>query len=208
MVDPKDTAQMAKFMMMTNEINAFTEGLAASPSTYIAPPALSAVSAVSADSVNEMKSILSKFYIASGNVVSEASFDRPLRESLVTEPIPAGARIGNWEIMVEETEKRKFYSITHVTTKQVLAADLLLYDAAHYLVKHLNEGGRINAPEILDILNAEQSYAAAIHDMRLYKYHLTKHPNSPKKSIYEDRYTDAKRKAIALREKVEKLADI
>lgn len=171
-------------------------------SNHIAPPV-----ALATGDVNEMKDILQRFHAAAGNVVNEAAYDRPLRQSLATERTTHGARVGNWEIVITENGKRKLYDVVHGSTGERIAAELLLYEAARGLAQHLNDGGRINSAEIIDLLKTEQDYAGAIHDMRLYKHHLTKTPNSPRTAIYEDRYGEAKRRAIQARGKVEKLSE-
>ncbi len=163
---------------------------------------------VGSGAVSEMKDILARFHGAAGNIIAEAPMDRPLREALITEETPQGARIGHWEIVVNPVgKKRKVYDVVHAMTHQKLASELLIYEAALGLVRHLNNGGRINSSEVLDLLKSEQEYAGAIHDMRLYKHHLTKTPNSPRAAIYEDRYGQAKRKAVAARDRVEKLSE-
>lgn len=154
-----------------------------------------------------MKAILERFHNAADNVLSEVPIDRSLRESLRMEPTPHGARMGSWEIVVHQSGKRKLYDVVHTATQDTIAADLMLYEAACGLARQLNEGGHINSKIVMELLRAEQSYAGAVHDMVLYKHHLTKSPNSPRRPIYEDRYGAAKRQAVAFRDQVKKLSE-
>lgn len=224
-VDRSEVNQMAKFLMASRELGSVPQatsmpdygdygdlpesapaelrehGIVPRTAQSIAPPV-----PLNTGDVSEMKAILQRFHKAANNVVSDAPNDRPLRESLITEELPSGVRIGRWEIVANQIGKKKYYDVAHAVTNERIASELLLYEAAYGLVRILNEGGKINSPDVLNLLRAEQDYAGAIHDMRLFKHHLAKSPDSPRAAIYEDRYSDAKRKAISARDRVEKLS--
>jgi len=194
MIDRSEVNQMAKFI-------AAMGGSGAETSSDNAKPALAN------DSVAQMKVILERFYAAADNVVTEAPTDRVLREALVTEPTVNGARIGSWEIQVNHGGKYKQYDVINVLNGEPLAADLLLYEAAYGLVRILNEGGRINSADAIELLRAEQEYANRVQDMVLYRHRLEKSPTSPRVTVFEARYGDAKRRAALARDRVCKLAD-
>jgi hypothetical protein len=194
MIDRSEVTQMSKFMAALNG----------------APPAASQNAAegpVGDPAIAEMKTILERFHTATDRVVSEATYDRELREALVTEATENGARIGDWEIRVHPTGNRKLYDVVNIVSGSPLAVDLLLYEAARGLVRILNDGGRINSREAIELLRAEQEYDSMVHDMVLYKHRLTTSANSPRVSVFEARYGDAKRRALAARERVCRLAD-
>ena len=123
----------------------------------------------------EMKTILERFHAAAGDAVGklneDATYDRDLREALVTERTVHGSRIGNWEIRVREDGSRKFYDVVQIDGSVCIASDLLLYEAAHGLVRILNSGGKVNSYETINLLRAEQDYASALNDAVLYKHY-------------------------------------
>jgi hypothetical protein len=192
MIERSEVAQMAKFMQALDN-----------PSETAA----SAGGAVGATDVAEMKAILERFYAAADHVVTEAVSDRELREALATEPTPNGARIGAWEIRAYQSGQHKLYDVVNGTTGQPLAAALLLYEAAHGLVRMLNNGGRINSPDAIELLRAEQEYGSRVHDMALFKHRLLRQPTDPRAGVFEARYLDAKRRATQARERVSRLAE-
>ena len=65
----------------------------------------------STDGVAAMKTILERFHSAADNVVTDAPHDRVLREALATEETTRGARIGSWEIRVNQDGRYKQYEV-------------------------------------------------------------------------------------------------
>jgi hypothetical protein len=200
--------EMAGWMAALGNI---PESLAETANYKLPPPESNAVapppSMVSVGEIGEMKSIMEKINNASNNVLAEAPKDKSLREALVIKKTKYGARIGNWEIIVNENGKRKSYDVIHVETSEIIASQLLLYEAACGLARALNEGNFINSTDVLGLLHAEQDYANSVSDMILYKHHLTKNPNSNRAGIYETKYSEAKYKAVAAKGKVVKLSE-
>lgn len=157
-------------------------------------------------SVREMRTILERFHNSAGSAVTkvnaEARYDRDLREALVTEKTAKGSRIGQWNIEMRESGKRKFYNVVGADGVTMIAEDLLLYEAALGLVRILNGGGKLNSQDAVSLLRAEQDYASALNDAVIYKHYLTKQPNGGRAQIFEARYSVAKDKAVAAREQV------
>lgn len=195
MIDRSEVNQMAKFMAALDNLPETTTN-AVPTSARPGDPA-----------VAEMKTILERFHSATDQIITEASYDHELREALVTEVTETGARIGSWEIQVHLSGQHKLYDVVNVISGEPLAVDLLLYEAARGLVRILNEGGRINSTGAIELLRAEQEYGSRVHDMVLYKHRLTKNTASPRRTVFEARYGDAKRRAVLARERVCKLAD-
>lgn len=194
MIERTEVDQMAKFMAALTPSQRTPQS-----STPTETPTLSA-------DVAEMKAILERFHAAAENVVADAPFDRVLREALATEATPQGARIGAWEIRVNQSGPSRRYDVVSALNGQPLASDLLLYEAAQGLARILNAGGRINSPAAIELLRAEQEYNSRVGDMILYKHRLAKQPNSPRVTVFEARYSDARRRAVAARARVGKLA--
>lgn len=199
-VNQQDIDQMAMFMRAL-------KGEHPAPTDLATP----SQKPVAAGASQEMKLILERFHTAAGNAVTkvndEAAYDRDLREALMTERTDAGSRIGDWNIEMRQEGKRKFYNVVQADGATCIATDLLLYEAAHGLVRILNNGGRLNSKAAINLLRAEQEYAGALNDAVLYKHYLVKNPNDRRVGIFEAKYSAATRRAISAREEVFAIAD-
>lgn len=154
---------------------------------------------------DHMKNILSNFYKASSGVFEDAKVDRELRESLVTERTPNGARIGRWEIRVKTIEGRKFYDVGAIGDTNLVIAELTLYEAATALVRILNNGKCVNSRDAVAILTAENDYSKALQDAIRFKKRISSSPSDPRIHIFEDRYDEAKHRALGAKDRVLKL---
>ena len=185
MVEQSEIAQMSKFMAALGDD---------SPTSADTPRPTT----VSDPSVTAMKTILEKFHAAAGDLITDDANDAELREALLTESIKDGVRIGIWEIHSHYSGKRRLYDVVG-GGGDVIARDLMLYEAARRLVSILNDGGHLNCREAIEVLRTEQDYASAIHDMVLFRHQMTKYPESPRAPIFEARYSEAKRRALHYR---------
>lgn len=201
-IERSEVDQMGKFMAALNGMSVPDESIATPMTETVSRPA-----PIMSEGASEMKSILERFYTVTDRVISEQNYDLPLREALATERTASGARIGSWEIRLNESGKRTLYDVVNVVSGDSLASDLLLYEAAYGLVRILNNGGKINSPDAIDLLRAEQDYAGSVHDMALFKHRLINNPESPRLHVFEARYGDAKRRALSARDRVCHLAD-
>lgn len=101
-------------------------------------------------------------------IISRAEADAELRDALVTEKTTNGVRVGAWEICKNEGGRVASYDVVRIDTREVLAKDLSIYDAAVGITSALNAGETINSPKVRKILVAEARYAqhrqsAALH---------------------------------------------
>lgn len=202
MVEKSEIDQMAKFMAAMGGDMDYSGGAIPSTTAVSRAPNM-----VGDGDVAEMKLILERFHAAADTVIAEAPSDRDLRDSLAMELTETGARYGGWEIVVKKTGKRSLYDVIHTETNEKIASDLMLYEAAVGLARHLNDNGYVNSGILLEMLRSEQDYAGAVNDMIIYRHHLAKSPNSPRKPIYETRYGVAKRKAVTARDQVYRLSE-
>ncbi|MFA5489114.1 MAG: hypothetical protein WC284_07820 [Candidimonas sp.] len=160
--------------------------------------------------IAEMKMILENLKSvtdsASKTAIVESKIDRTVRDAMATEKTTRGIRYGGkWDIIVEEIENGnkplKYYSIVHSDTNSVIAKDLILYEVAHYVVRLLNEGKYINHPNIVEMLNKENSFYKYRTDAKDYARKissLTKSGDSRRVDVYEARYVSAKDKAKSI----------
>src|SRR3569833_1364407 len=101
MIDRKEVDQMAKFMAALTPTQSEKSG----PTVQQGAVAES----VQQGDVAEMKAILERFHAAADSVVADAPLDRILREALATEATDQGARIGSWEIRINQSGQRCRY---------------------------------------------------------------------------------------------------
>ena len=184
MVEQSEIAQMSKFMAALGDTTPTADG---QPRPTVSDP-----------SVHAMKTILEKFHAVTDDLITDQTNDVELREALLTEAIENGVRVGMWEIHTRDSGKRRLYDVVSAAG-DVLARDLMLYEAARRLVRILNDGGHLNCREAVEVLRTEQDYASAIHDMVLFRHQMTKYPNSVRAPIFEARYGEAKRRALHFR---------
>jgi hypothetical protein len=202
MVDRREVEQMSQFMRALNGKAVLADDAA---DAVIKPTPLLGNDKELAK--QDMQMILERFYRAADSVQKQAEQQPELRESLMTERIAGGLRIGQWEIRATDHGRRTTYDIVQVGESVCIAADIMLYEAARGLVRILNDGGRINSPVAVKLLQAENDYANALHDAVLYKHHIRSNPRSQKIAVYEARYSAATRRAVQARDRVEALAE-
>lgn len=145
-------------------------------------------------SADPMEDILAKFYASADAVAQDALVDRPLRRAMATEKTPSGARVGNWEIAVTEGD-RKTYGVRSIATGEEIASDLCLYEAAQALAEMLNEGAKINTPEVREILSLEEQYARHLADAVQFRRSLRSGKSQTSKAVLEDRFENSRMKA-------------
>jgi hypothetical protein len=205
-ISRNEVDQMANFMRVLSTVDDAPDlpetSYLTEDTTPFIPEKIDTVRRPADDNIQQMKLILERFHHAADSTVHEAKSDRNLREAMMTERTPKGSRIGAWNIEMREEGKRKFYSVVAKDGITCIASDLLLYEAAHGLVRILNNGGRLNSKEAVGLLRYEQDYASALNEAILYKHYLVEKPRDSRKPVFEARYSAAQRRAIHARDKV------
>lgn len=153
-----------------------------------------------------MGSIMNMFREATDNVREAAQHDHQLMEALQTERTDTGVRISEWVIEAATMPNRpgKFYDITNTSTESRIASGLRLYEAALLLTQELNKGNSITSARVRKILALEEDFAKNLEDAASYA-RMAKSSSGQKKMIAEDRYSDARAKAISTKEQIKTL---
>jgi len=184
----------------------------------ISPPALPLYSSGQPDPMmSNFNAIVNGFVGSQSAVQTLTESNNPeIKEALVTKLVKDGVTIGKWKIVVNLVEstsnpdkKKKHFDIVHSATGDVIAKDLWLYEAAHGLVRHLNNGKPINSPEIKQIIHFEEKFSARKLDAINYAKKFTRANNSgdyQKANILEDRFDYAKSQALEAKAKITQLA--
>lgn len=198
---------MAKLMALLEgkdshpaEMNATADNIPESPISEPADPQVAA-----------MKAILERFNHV-GDVISEGTMTDPdLAAAMVTEATPTGARVGDWEIRVNEQENGKSFDVLSVATGAAIAKDLLLYEAALGITKLLNRGVTINDGRVSELLRLEEEFAKNRSDA----VHLHRHAEKMieqgddfRAGIAEDRLDVSRQRAVDARDRILRLAGL
>lgn len=153
-----------------------------------------------------LNNIMENFRAATENLLETGVENHDFKMDIETDTTSNGVRIGSWEIAVrEESGFGKYYDIAHTMTKEPIAADLRLYEAAHAIVRCLNEGETFTSARVKHILDLEQDYARALSDAVSFSSRM-KITEGAQYDIAEARYGEAKRKAMTAKKSIEKLS--
>lgn len=110
---------------------------------------------------------------ASGHMINSNVTDSQLQEALITKPTQSGVKIGIYKIDQSLDEGRvagkQSFNVVNSTTGTMVAHELSLYEAAHALVRYLNNGKYFNSVEVRQLLEAEASYTS--HKIDAVRYH-------------------------------------
>lgn len=166
-------------------------------------------------SVNEkqdMKNILSKFYEASGqatnSIIEDAKYDSTLREALITHKTPDGVVIGSWEVRAKLSESesgKKFYDVVNPDTSEVLFNNLVIFEAAHAIVRYLNKGLKPNHQKIEEIADLEEVFRRNRQDAAIFKKRYNRCielKEAEAATVFNARYQKAKAQAIVANDQI------
>lgn len=155
---------------------------------------------VKAEDIKAMENILSAFNNASQNVAAKVA--NTINES---KKIERGVEVG---LFIVEKNKDGLYDIFDNRTSDTLFENIRLYETAYLLVKHLNEGRKINSPEITKIISTnalfETYYYDAISHKRTYNI-AKKRGDFAKMDIAEARFDRAKEDATLAKRQIKSL---
>lgn len=162
--------------------------------------------------VNAMADVLSKLNNVTQEVVTESAYDPQLRQAVNTVRNEEGVKVGNYQIMIHEDEKRvagkQYYSIYNVRTNDVIASDLTLYETALSVVKLLNSGAYANNPTIRKLFEFDDYYTSQRTDAIRFKVRMRKAEQQrdfAKFDLYESRYQTAVENAMNHKRNIKKL---
>ena len=120
-----------------------------------------------------MRKLESAVNSASTNMINSSLTDNHLQEALITKPTKSGVKIGIYKIDQSLDEGRvagkQYYNVVNSTNGTMVAHELSLYEAAHALVRFLNNGKYFNNVEVRQLLEAEASYTS--HKIDAVRYH-------------------------------------
>lgn len=219
-VDQKSVDDMARIMRAlegkTFDAGSSDEMVLNESDDYLAHEIAPAVvsSGISTPDIDAMKNILMKLREADASAperITEASrFDAKFAEAMVTDKTPTGVRIGNWEIVINESARGKSYDVID-SSGLLLAKDLYLYDAAYGITKRLNEGVGITDVRVRDFLKLEEDYAKNLQDAAQFKERaktLREKGENTRAAVAEDRFDSSSIQALSAHDEILRLAGL
>ena len=141
------------------------------------PVQLAGAGQVTQRDVAAMADVLRKLESAvtntSNQMLAESHTDAELREAMQTTSVKDGVKIGIYRIQQQLDEGRvagkQYYNVINQITGDTVAAELSLYEAAHGLVRLLNNGRFFNSDEVRQLMEAEAAYTS--HKIDAVRFH-------------------------------------
>jgi hypothetical protein len=176
-VSAEERAAMARLMAIMNGESPAAASRMVSESRSSEPVQLLGAGQVSQRDVNAMADVLRKLESAvnntSNHMLAESHSDPQLREALQTSSVKDGVKIGIYRIQQQLDESRvagkQYYNVINSITGDTVAAELSLYEAAHGLVRLLNNGRFFNSDEVRKLMEAESAYTS--HKIDAVRFH-------------------------------------
>lgn len=162
--------------------------------------------------IDAMASVLAKLNNVTQQVISESHRDPILHEAVETQKTDHGVKVGNYQIMIKEDQKRlagkQYYSIYHVKSNDIIADDISLYETALTVVKLLNSGRYVNDTIIRKLFESDDRYTAHKTDAVRFKIRAKKSEkigDHLKKEVYESRYQASTSNAMNYKSDIKKI---
>lgn len=167
---------------------------------------------VSPKAVNAMAQVLTKLNNVTSQVVTESRFDPQLSEAIHTHRTDSGVKVGNYQIMIKEDQKRiagkQYYSIYNTKSNDIIANNLTLYEIALAVVKQLNDGKFANSSTIRKLFEIDDRYTSYRIDAIRFKY-LSKTAlqanDYDKSELYESRHQESFRRMNITKKEIKQL---
>jgi hypothetical protein len=176
-VSPKERDSMARLMQIMNGDAAPAVPTQRLQETVQDPLILPGAGQITNQDISAMADVIHRLENAvnnaSGHMINSNVTDSQLQEALITKPTQSGVKIGIYKIDQSLDENRvagkQSFNVVNSTTGTMVAHELSLYEAAHALVRYLNNSKYFNSAEVRQLLEAEASYTS--HKIDAVRFH-------------------------------------
>lgn len=212
-VSAQERDAMARLMQIMNGDVPQSTNQAHLREAHQEPVVLAGAGAITSQDISAMADVMRKFQAAVDNtsthLINRSVHDSVLQEALVTTSVPQGVAIGYYKIEQKLDESRiagkQYYNVINNSDNTLVAHELSLYEAAHALVKMLNAGKYFNSRQVLELLEAENSYTS--HKIDAVRYHklmirANKNQDIVKSQLMETRKQASMDRAMAAKNKI------
>lgn len=147
-----------------------------------------------------------KEHMQHDNLLHEAAVTRQITSAPVAPTATNGMQVGNYAVFsVPNSNGRMRYDVANMTTGEKIVGGLHLAEGANAIVKLLNRQYSFYSPQIKTILEHENNYQKHYQDAVSFQ---RKVKDSPRDMILETRFSEAKRSAQMVKEKLEQYVKI
>jgi hypothetical protein len=215
----QDISEMQRLINAMNglEDNSYSAPIAPH-APRVAPQRVVDYSGPSAPDAADMKRIMEAFAGAAGDaresLREEATTSPRLREAMSTRRTDEGVQIGAWEVRVKMFEtaggQRKAYDVFHAGSKDRLYEGLVIFEAAHAIVRYLNKGIPTDHAKITEIADLEETFRRNRQDAVTFKKRFercTELKESAAAEVFEARWQRARAQAIVANDQIKTILD-
>lgn len=165
--------------------------------------------------INAMADVLTKLNSITNqvvdNMITESKGNREVRDALVTSKNPEGVKVGLYQIMIKEDDKRlagkQYYSLYNTKTGDIIADDISLYETALNVIKLMNNGKYANSQEVRTLFENDDSYTSHKQDAIRYKRAMIiseRKNDLGKRDLYESRYQASMDRAMSAKKEIKR----
>lgn len=169
-----------------------------------------------------MRKVLESFYGAAGDAVStlaeesQNDYQHPhLQEAMQTRAVENGVVIGKWEVRQRIQEgtngaQRKLYDVVNPATQETVASKLVVYEAAHAVVRFLNKGLNVNHGKVQEVLELEEKFHRTRQEAARFKQRFDRCVQLGEKEaadVFESRYQTARAHALVANDQIKSILE-
>ena len=165
--------------------------------------------------INAMADVLTKLNSITNqvvdNMITESKGNREVRDALVTSKNQEGVKVGLYQIMIKEDDKRlagkQYYSLYNTKTGDIIADDISLYETALNVIKLMNNGKYANSQEVRTLFENDDSYTSHKQDAIRYKRAMIiseRKNDLGKRDLYESRYQASMDRAMIAKKEIKR----
>ena len=213
-VSPEDRDAMAR-IMMAMEGKSLPATAASKNAGNNSIVELAGPGQVTNAEINAMADVLTKLNSITNqvvdNMITESKGNREVRDALVTSKNPEGVKVGLYQIMIKEDDKRlagkQYYSLYNTKTGDIIADDISLYETALNVIKLMNNGKYANSQEVRTLFENDDSYTSHKQDAIRYKRAMIiseRKNDLGKRDLYESRYQASMDRAMSAKKEIKR----
>lgn len=215
-VSSADKAAMTRLLQIMNGETPSPSAASVHASPQHVPVELAGAGMVTQQDISAMADVLRRLdhvvNQTSNQIIAESTRDHSLQEALVTESVPEGVKIGIYQIQQHQDPTRvagqQYFSVVNRSTGDTIANEISLYEAAHALVKLLNQGQFVNSASVRALLESEATYTSQKIDAVRYHRHMRaaeRKGDEARAQLMETRKQSSMDKAMQAKMQVRKL---
>jgi len=172
------------------------------------PVELAGPGGVTDSDIMAMSQVLSRLDGLTNDMVNDPEPTQQFSQALHESRNKIGVMVGKWQIAQHEDATRlagkKYFSIYHSETQQVIANDISLYETALCVARLLNTGEYVNSIKVRELFEQDDSYTSHRIDAHRFLIRGKKSTNPQQRDLYEARMQASRDRAKQILTSVKK----